>query len=99
MRISRQYAGLGAFLFASMFIAVTQKACDDSCREKYQQKIEQADSNRYKRLMSLPNNKNSGLWQREYYKMQDSLRVDSFYKAGYTAGQKSVRDSLRKTAH
>ena len=96
MRISKEYVGMGSFAVGCFLFALTQKACDDKCRMNYQQKIQQADPARYQRLMAQKDKNYSGLWQQEYKKMQDSLRTDSFYRAGYNAGQQSVRDSLKQ---
>ena len=90
MRISKQYFGLGTIALCSAFLAGSLKACDNRYKNEYKQKIEQTDSNRYKRIMSLPENNNSALWYREYKKMQDSLRLDSINKAGQQNGKDSL---------
>ena len=96
MRISRQYKILGATLAAWAFIIAGQRACDNHYKKEYKQKIEQTDPKRYQRVMQQTGGRYVDTWHKEYLQMKDSLRVDSFYKEGYKAGQQSIRDSLKK---
>ena len=96
MQIPRQYKIYGAMVAAWACVVAGQRACDSHYRQDYQQKIQQTDPNRYHRLMRETGGKYLNTWHREYLKMQDSLRTDSFYKEGYKAGQQSIRDSLSR---
>ena len=95
MRIPRQYKLFGTMVAAWACVIAGQRACDNHYRQEYQQKIQQTDPNRYQRIMQQTSGGgNINTWHKEYLQMQDSLRVDSFYKEGYKAGQQSIRDSL-----
>ena len=96
MRIPRQYKIYGAMVAAWACVIAGQRACDNHYKQEYQQKIQQTDPNRYQRVMQQTGGKYVNTWHREYLQMQDSLRVDSFYKEGYKAGQQSIRDSLKQ---
>ena len=96
MRVLRQYAGIGAVLLCGAGIFAAHRSCKNSYINDHQQKIEQADPLRFKRIMSQPNSDNYRVWRKEYVQMQDSLKTDSFYREGYKAGQQNIRDSLRQ---
>ena len=98
MRIPRQYKLFGTMVAAWACVIAGQRACDNHYKQEYQQKIQQTDPNRYQRVMEQTGGKYVDTWRKEYLQMKDSLRVDSFYKEGYKAGQQSIRDSLSRLA-
>ena len=98
MRISRSYKILGAMYVAWACIIAGQRACDNTYKKEYQQKIEQADSKRYQRVMQQTGGEYVNVWRKEYLQMKDSLKADSFYREGYKAGQQSIRDSLKQVS-
>ena len=94
----RPYKGFGLFAVGVACITLITKCNDKMIINEKRQKIEAQDPLRYKRVLAQEEGKSlhqrASMWHKEYWDMQDSLKIDSIVQKAYFDGYNRAKDSI-----